>query len=144
MVERLTKNSSLVMVLKVNCLETFELTAQIKMIALKTLIDSKIMESDFDKFLVIKCQQARVWLGIVKLCSSGPLNVESFLDEVPSNVKSALTQEHLGYQISKLFYYDVDIVISSYLPMKQTEFLMVQPRGERLNTFDMTKLNFMP
>jgi len=35
MVERLTKNSSLVMILKVNCLETFDLTSQIKMIALK-------------------------------------------------------------------------------------------------------------
>jgi len=51
--------------------------------------------------------------------------VERFLDEIPSAIKQALAQEHLGYPINKLFYYDIEVVVSSYLPMKQTEFLMV-------------------
>ena len=44
---------------------------------------------------------------------------------MPSGIKQALNQEHLGYPINKLFFYDIDTIVSSYVPMKQTEFLMV-------------------
>lgn len=50
----------------------FDTVVKSRSIGLQSEISPKVMESNFEKYLVIKSQRSRVWLGIVKIIE-GPL-----------------------------------------------------------------------
>jgi len=66
LVERVTK-TSLVMIKKVNCLKFFESVVKNQLLGIQKELPKLFMDSALEKFLIIKCQSARVWAGIVRV-----------------------------------------------------------------------------
>ena len=55
------------MIKKVNCLKFFESVVKIQLIGIQKELPKLFLDSSLEKFLIIKCQSARVWAGIVKI-----------------------------------------------------------------------------
>lgn len=121
--DKITKASSLVMIKKINSVDTFDLICKTQLIGLKNEISANVIGSAFDKYLLVKCQRARIWLGIVRVISAidSYQSIKDGLGSTEINFNKVYHQEYLGLPIENLFYYNVEIVLKSYVPMQQSE-----------------------
>ena len=68
------------MIKKLNLIETFENMALTNVIGIKFKSDTEnfiASNQAFDKYLILKNQRARVWVGLIKV--NNPLTLESIL-----------------------------------------------------------------
>jgi hypothetical protein len=127
LVERVTK-TSLVMIKKVNCLKFFESVVKNQLLGIQKELPKLFMDSALEKFLIIKCQSARVWAGIVRV--TGARNyLSQVADWIDEDTHQAYYEEYMGLKMDGLVYYSVEVVLKSFVPMDQTSQLMVQERG---------------
>jgi hypothetical protein len=127
LVERVTK-TSLVMIKKVNCLKFFESVVKNQLLGILKELPKLFMDSALEKFLIIKCQSARVWAGIVRV--TGARNyLSQVADWIDEDTHQAYYEEYMGLKMDGLVYYSVEVVLKSFVPMDQTSQLMVQERG---------------
>jgi hypothetical protein len=127
LVERVTK-TSLVMTKKVNCLKFFESVVKNQLLGIQKELPKLFMDSALEKFLIIKCQSARVWAGIVRV--TGARNyLSQVADWIDEDTHQAYYEEYMGLKMDGLVYYSVEVVLKSFVPMDQTSQLMVQERG---------------
>ena len=125
--ERVTK-TSLVMIKKVNCLKFFESVVKNQLLGIQKELPKLFMDSALEKFLIIKCQSARVWAGIVRV--TGARNyLSQVADWIDEDTHQAYYEEYMGLKMDGLVYYSVEVVLKSFVPMDQTSQLMVQERG---------------
>ena len=125
--ERVTK-TSLVMTKKVNCLKFFESVVKNQLLGIQKELPKLFMDSALEKFLIIKCQSARVWAGIVRV--TGARNyLSQVADWIDEDTHQAYYEEYMGLKMDGLVYYSVEVVLKSFVPMDQTSQLMVQERG---------------
>eukprot|EP00347_Sterkiella_histriomuscorum_P012399 403368725 len=161
-IEKLTNSSSLVMIKKIQHIDTYEFMISNNILALDRLdLDIIINQTQFDKFFLLKSQISRFWLGIIKIVQ--PLEfdkLQNFLS--PQQLQKMRELYFHEYQESLKFedmkFYQIEIVIKSKVPMEQTNNLMIIERG-KINhyqssnasqrdididkMFDMSKLNFI-
>jgi hypothetical protein len=127
LVERVTK-TSLVMIKKVNCLKFFESVVKNQLLGIQKELPKLFMDSALEKFLIIKCQSARVWAGIVRV--TGARNyLSQVADWIDEDTHQAYYEEYMGLKMDGLVDYSVEVVLKSFVPMDQTSQLMVQERG---------------
>ncbi len=59
-----------------------------------------------------------MWLGVLKICRAVTLDSISEQLSDSSDLRSALDQEFLGTPLEQLNYYEVEVLMNGYLPMK--------------------------
>ncbi|TNV82874.1 hypothetical protein FGO68_gene1637 [Halteria grandinella] len=137
LIERLCKAGSqaTLMIKNIRSLSTIQaMIASRKIGLLKELILKN------EQYLVFRSQQSRAWVAIVRVLG---ISNEQFLENEASRLKPYYFEEYMGLPFEKLKFYDVEIILKCFVPMKQTEFLLSQLKDERLDDFDKIKLNFI-
>jgi hypothetical protein len=73
--------------------------------------DSVVLD---DRYLVFKCQRARVWLGIAKICNY----ISELNEKVDDELLKVYYEEYLGLPLDSLKFFAVEIVMKSYVAME--------------------------
>ncbi len=132
-IDKIAKNSG-VMIKRLNTIEIFEHIVKNRIIGLKSE-----QQQLSDRYIIFKCQRARVWLGIAKITTA--------INEISEKIDDTLTKvyydEYLGIPLNSLKFFGVEIVMKSYVPMEQTALLQTQIKDQKLSLFDMTSINFI-
>lgn len=66
-----------------------------------------------------------MWLGLIKVNFKEVYHWEDIREKVDDAFKNAYFHEFLGLPIESLKFYAVEIVLKSYVPMKQSEYFLV-------------------
>lgn len=122
------------MIKRLNTIEMFEHVVRNQIIGLK----AETVSLD-ERYLVFKCQRARVWLGIAKITNF----INDITDKLDDELSKVYYEEYLGLPLDSLKFFAVEIVMKSYVPMEQTQLLQTQLKETKLHLFDMTTINFI-